>query len=73
MSDETKPDDSEPTPERQAELRAAYDANVAAGKAPYEGRDQGAFAFGRRASCLGSCASGAGLASSMQEARSART
>ena len=37
MSDEEKPDDSEPTPERQAELRAAYDANVASGKAPYEG------------------------------------
>ncbi|HEV2460875.1 MAG TPA: pentapeptide repeat-containing protein, partial [Ktedonobacterales bacterium] len=29
------PDDREPTPERQAELRAAYEANVAAGKAPY--------------------------------------
>jgi hypothetical protein len=27
-----QPDDSEPTPERQAELRAAYAANVAAGK-----------------------------------------
>jgi uncharacterized protein YjbI with pentapeptide repeats len=40
MSVEAKsdqPDDSEPTPERQAELRAAYEANVAAGKAPYEG------------------------------------
>jgi uncharacterized protein YjbI with pentapeptide repeats len=36
MSDEKKPDDSEPTPERQAELRAAYEANVAAGRAPYE-------------------------------------
>ncbi|HEX8035384.1 MAG TPA: pentapeptide repeat-containing protein [Ktedonobacterales bacterium] len=36
---ETKPtpDDSEPTPERQAELQAAYEANVAAGKAPYAG------------------------------------
>lgn len=33
----TEPDTSEPTPERQAELRAAYDANVAAGKPPYEG------------------------------------
>jgi Pentapeptide repeats (8 copies) len=33
----TEADDSEPTPERQVELRAAYDANVAAGKAPYEG------------------------------------
>jgi Pentapeptide repeats (8 copies) len=32
-----EPDDSEPTPERQAELRAAYEANVAAGRAPYEG------------------------------------
>jgi hypothetical protein len=32
-----QPDDREPTPERQAELRAAYDANVAAGRAPYEG------------------------------------
>jgi len=30
------PDDREPTPERQAELRAAYEKNVAAGKAPYE-------------------------------------
>jgi len=37
VSEEEKPDDSEPTPERQAELRAAYEANVAAGKAPYEG------------------------------------
>ena len=37
MSDEEKLNDSEPTPERQAELRAAYEANVAAGKAPYEG------------------------------------
>jgi Pentapeptide repeats (8 copies) len=39
MSDEqpAQPDDSEPTPERQAELRAAYEANVAAGKAPYDG------------------------------------
>jgi hypothetical protein len=32
-----QPDDSEPSPERQTELRAAYDKNVAAGKAPYEG------------------------------------
>jgi hypothetical protein len=32
-----EPDDTEPTRERQAELRAAYEANVAAGKAPYEG------------------------------------
>jgi hypothetical protein len=31
------PDDREPTRERQAELRAAYEANVAAGKAPYAG------------------------------------
>jgi uncharacterized protein YjbI with pentapeptide repeats len=30
------PDDSEPSPERQAELRAAYEANVEAGKAPYD-------------------------------------
>ena len=37
MSDDEKPDDSEPTPERQTELRAAYEANVAAGKAPYAG------------------------------------
>jgi hypothetical protein len=37
MSDEQPalPDDSGPTPERQAELRAAYEANMAAGKAPY--------------------------------------
>jgi hypothetical protein len=32
-----EPDDSEPTPERQAELRAAYEKNVAEGKASYEG------------------------------------
>lgn len=31
------PDTSAPSPERQAELRAAYEANVAAGKAPYAG------------------------------------
>jgi hypothetical protein len=41
MSDDTKaqdqPDDSEPSAERQAELRAAYEANVAEGKAPYAG------------------------------------
>jgi hypothetical protein len=30
-------DTNEPTPERQAELRAAYEANVAAGKPPYQG------------------------------------
>jgi uncharacterized protein YjbI with pentapeptide repeats len=35
--DGSKPDDSEPTLERQAELRAVYEANVAAGNAPYEG------------------------------------
>jgi len=29
--------DREPTPARQAELRAAYEANVAAGKSPYDG------------------------------------
>src|SRR5579859_8153828 len=28
-------DAGEPTPERQAELRAAYEANVAGGRAPY--------------------------------------
>jgi hypothetical protein len=33
---QSEPDTSEPTPERQAELRAAYEANVAAGKPPYE-------------------------------------
>lgn len=32
---DAQPDDAEPSPERQAELRAAYAANVAAGKAPY--------------------------------------
>lgn len=32
----SEPDDSEPTPERQAELRAAYEANVARGRAPYQ-------------------------------------
>jgi hypothetical protein len=37
LDDEEKPDDSKPTPERQAELREAYDANVASGKAPYAG------------------------------------
>jgi Pentapeptide repeats (8 copies) len=36
VAEEEKPDDSEPTPERQAELRAAYEANIAAGKASYE-------------------------------------
>jgi uncharacterized protein YjbI with pentapeptide repeats len=30
------PDTREPMPERQAELRAAYEANVAAGKPPYD-------------------------------------
>jgi uncharacterized protein YjbI with pentapeptide repeats len=30
-----QPDDSTPAPERQAELRAAYDANVATGRSPY--------------------------------------
>jgi len=30
-----QPDDTTPTPERQAELRAAYDANIAAGRPPY--------------------------------------
>src|SRR5260221_1644253 len=32
-----EPDDSEPTPERQMELRAAYDANMKVGKPPYAG------------------------------------
>ncbi len=32
-----QPDDSEPSPERQAELRAAYEANVVSGKPPYAG------------------------------------
>jgi uncharacterized protein YjbI with pentapeptide repeats len=32
-----KPDTSEPTPERQAELRAAYESDVAAGNPPYAG------------------------------------
>jgi uncharacterized protein YjbI with pentapeptide repeats len=32
-----QPDDSEPSLERQAELQAAYEKNVAEGKAPYEG------------------------------------
>jgi len=43
MSDESsteqqpsQPDDREPTPERQAELRVASDANVTAGRAPYQ-------------------------------------
>jgi hypothetical protein len=31
-----EPDTSEPTLERQAELRAAYEANIAAGKPPYD-------------------------------------
>lgn len=38
MSDETnarEPDDSEPSPERQAQLRAQYGENVSAGRAPY--------------------------------------
>jgi hypothetical protein len=44
MSDDAEPDDSEPTPERQAELQAAYQANAKAGRAPYAGvhvRSQG--------------------------------
>ncbi len=32
-----EPDDSEPTPERQAELRAAYEANARVGKPSYSG------------------------------------
>jgi hypothetical protein len=36
-TDETGPDDSEPTPERQAELRQAYEANIAVCKSPYSG------------------------------------
>jgi hypothetical protein len=35
--DAEQPDDSAPTPERQADLRAAYEANVAAGRPPYAG------------------------------------
>jgi len=31
------PDDSEPSPERQAELRKVYEANITVGKPPYEG------------------------------------
>jgi Pentapeptide repeats (8 copies) len=34
-TDEERPDDTMPAPERQAELRAAYDANVATGRPPY--------------------------------------
>ena len=33
-ADHNKPDTNKPTPERQAELRAAYDANIAAGATP---------------------------------------
>ncbi|MGZ6285888.1 MAG: hypothetical protein ACXWQ5_21685, partial [Ktedonobacterales bacterium] len=33
---DAQPDDSEPTPERQAELSSGYGANVAAGKASYQ-------------------------------------
>jgi uncharacterized protein YjbI with pentapeptide repeats len=36
-TDSTELDDSEPTPERQAELRKAYEANVAASEPPYAG------------------------------------
>jgi uncharacterized protein YjbI with pentapeptide repeats len=36
VTDDEKPDDREPTSERQTALRAAYEANRAAGKAPYE-------------------------------------
>jgi hypothetical protein len=38
MSDEhqAEPDDSKPTPERWWEVQEAYEANIAAGKAPYE-------------------------------------
>src|SRR5690349_17572279 len=35
--EQAKPDDSKPTPERQTELRAAYEKNVASGKPPYAG------------------------------------
>ena|GEM_PF-1056192 len=35
-ANQDKPDISEPNPERQDELRAAYKANVATGKPPYE-------------------------------------
>lgn len=51
MSDEKKPDDSEPTPKSQAELRAEYEANVAARKAPYAGiaiRTRGELSWVRR-------------------------
>lgn len=34
-SDQDEPDDSEPTLDRQADLEAAYEANVKAGKPPY--------------------------------------
>jgi len=34
--DEDEPDNSEPSEERQAELRAAYEANVATGTPPYK-------------------------------------
>lgn len=40
MSEVTRalePDDGEPSPEREAELRAAYEANAKAGKPPYDG------------------------------------
>jgi len=37
VSDEERPDDSEPTPERQAELLAAHESNVKMGKPPYDG------------------------------------
>ena len=36
-TNETGPDDNEPTPERQAELRKAYEANITVGKPPYAG------------------------------------
>jgi hypothetical protein len=42
MSDATtsqEPDDAEPSPERQAVLRAAHDANMALGRPPYAGVD----------------------------------
>jgi hypothetical protein len=34
-ADDEQPDDTTPSPERQAELRAAYDANITAGRPPY--------------------------------------
>src|SRR5262249_878458 len=54
-----QPDDTEPTPERQAELRAAYEANIAQNEAPYAH-----VKYEREANCSGSCESGTGQAMS---------